>query len=214
MLREHRLSVHWLQELQLTGPRVQARWLWCSRLSCSVACGVFQCQRANPCPLHWQADSYPPGKSKQFYFTRNFFLVSSQHGGSNSALWGHTEPGTPCVKRAFQNISFPWETSPCVSDTLLPPVIPWFWDLSQPTVLSMEPFHLPPSLTKTGTQDSQNSPWTRPQPPALSQLTSKGRGDLPVVCHITLSQPVRSRELGLLCLETFFISPRTKQRNR
>ena len=107
LLREHRLSVHWLQELQLTGPRVQARWLWCSRLSCSVACGVFQCQRANPCPLHWQADSYPPGKSKQFYFTRNFFLVSSQHGGSNSALWGHTEPGTPCVKRAFQNISFP-----------------------------------------------------------------------------------------------------------
>ena len=27
------------------------------RLSCSAACGIFQDQGANPCPLHWQADS-------------------------------------------------------------------------------------------------------------------------------------------------------------
>ena len=26
---------------------------------CSVACGIFPNQRLNPCPLHWQADSYP-----------------------------------------------------------------------------------------------------------------------------------------------------------
>lgn len=51
--------------------------------------------------------------------------------------------------------------------------------------------------------------WAHPQTLALTQLTSKGRGDLPVICHITLSQPVRSRELGLLCLETFFNPPRT-----
>ena len=29
------------------------------RLSCSKACGIFPDQRSNPCPLHWQADSYP-----------------------------------------------------------------------------------------------------------------------------------------------------------
>ena len=28
-------------------------------LSCSVACGVFPDQGSNPCPLHWQAASYP-----------------------------------------------------------------------------------------------------------------------------------------------------------
>ena len=27
--------------------------------SCSVACGIFLDQGANPCPLHWQADSQP-----------------------------------------------------------------------------------------------------------------------------------------------------------
>ena len=28
-------------------------------LSCSSACGIFPNQGLNPCPLHWQADSYP-----------------------------------------------------------------------------------------------------------------------------------------------------------
>ena len=28
------------------------------RLSCSVACGIFQDQGSNPCPLQWQTDSY------------------------------------------------------------------------------------------------------------------------------------------------------------
>ena len=28
-------------------------------LSCSQACGIFLDQESNPCPLHWQADSYP-----------------------------------------------------------------------------------------------------------------------------------------------------------
>ena len=27
--------------------------------ACSEACGIFLDQGANPCPLHWQADSYP-----------------------------------------------------------------------------------------------------------------------------------------------------------
>ena len=28
-------------------------------LSCSMACGIFLDHRLNPCPLHWQVDSYP-----------------------------------------------------------------------------------------------------------------------------------------------------------
>ena len=28
-------------------------------LSCSTACGIFPDQGSNPCPVHWQADSYP-----------------------------------------------------------------------------------------------------------------------------------------------------------
>ena len=28
-------------------------------LGCAVACGIFPNQGLNPCPLHWQADSYP-----------------------------------------------------------------------------------------------------------------------------------------------------------
>ena len=30
------------------------------RLSFSAACGIFPDQGLNPCPLRWQADSYPP----------------------------------------------------------------------------------------------------------------------------------------------------------
>ena len=29
-------------------------------LSCPEACGIFLNQGSNPCPLYWQADSYPP----------------------------------------------------------------------------------------------------------------------------------------------------------
>ena len=38
-------------------------------LSCSVARGIFSDQGSNPCPLHWQADSYPlshQGSPKQW----------------------------------------------------------------------------------------------------------------------------------------------------
>ena len=36
-------------------------------LSCSVACGIFPDQGSNPCPLHWQADS--------FFFFFNFIAT-------------------------------------------------------------------------------------------------------------------------------------------
>ena len=29
------------------------------RLSCFMECGIFLDLGSNPCPLHWQADSYP-----------------------------------------------------------------------------------------------------------------------------------------------------------
>ena len=42
-----------------------------SGLSCSRACGIFQNQGSNPCPLHWQLDSYPldhQGSPRIIYF--------------------------------------------------------------------------------------------------------------------------------------------------
>ena len=41
---------------ELAGSAVVTR-----RLSCPKACGIFTDQGLNPCPLHWQADSYPLG---------------------------------------------------------------------------------------------------------------------------------------------------------
>ena len=38
------------------------------RLSCSAACGIFPVQGLNPCPLHWQADSF-------FFFQNNMHLL-------------------------------------------------------------------------------------------------------------------------------------------
>ena len=44
-----------LQKSQLLGSRAQL--LWCTRLSCAKACGIFPDQGSNPCPLRWQVDS-------------------------------------------------------------------------------------------------------------------------------------------------------------
>ena len=35
------------------------QWLQPTGFSYSEACGIFLDQGLNPCPLHWQADSYP-----------------------------------------------------------------------------------------------------------------------------------------------------------
>ena len=37
------------------------------RISCSPACGIFQDQRSNPCPLHWEhgvLTTEPPGRNE------------------------------------------------------------------------------------------------------------------------------------------------------
>ena len=50
-------GLQWLRarELKLSGCSV------CG-LSCSLACGILLAQGSNPCPLYWQADSYPLGE--------------------------------------------------------------------------------------------------------------------------------------------------------
>ena len=56
-------------------------------LSCSRACGIFPDQRSNPCPLHWQADSYhlSPGKFEVIFqsLTVSLYFVA----------WGEVCPG-------------------------------------------------------------------------------------------------------------------------
>ena len=45
--------------LRSTGSRRAGSVAVAHRPSCSAACGIFPDQGANPCPLHWQADSQP-----------------------------------------------------------------------------------------------------------------------------------------------------------
>ena len=40
-------------------PGTQASVVVAQKLSCPMACGIFQDQGSNPCPLHWQVNSYP-----------------------------------------------------------------------------------------------------------------------------------------------------------
>ena len=51
-------------------------------LSCSAACGIFLDQGSNPCPLNWQADSYPlchQGSPDKGLFKKLRFLDFNQH---------------------------------------------------------------------------------------------------------------------------------------
>ena len=55
--------------------------------SCSTACGIFQDQGSNPCPLHWQADSQPlrhQGSPVAFSYLN--IIPSSILPGSSQAL--------------------------------------------------------------------------------------------------------------------------------
>ena len=54
IIAEQRLQAHRLQQLQHMGSVVEVHGL-----SCSEARAIFLDQGLNPCPLHWQADSYP-----------------------------------------------------------------------------------------------------------------------------------------------------------
>ena len=52
-------SLWWLPLLQSMGLESTGSVVTARGLSCSSACGIFLDQGSNPCPLHWQADSYP-----------------------------------------------------------------------------------------------------------------------------------------------------------
>ena len=65
------------------------------RLSCSIACGIVLDQGSNPCPLHWQADSYPLyhwGNPKKYDFklqlvTTAMSFHSNQTSVTLSSYW-------------------------------------------------------------------------------------------------------------------------------
>ena len=66
LVAEHRLQAHGFQQLQHLASVVAAQALQSTGsvvvahgLSCSMSCGISLDQGWNPCPLHWQADSYP-----------------------------------------------------------------------------------------------------------------------------------------------------------
>ena len=82
-------SLWWLLLLQSTDSGCSgfstcstwAQWLWFTGLvALSATCGNFRDQGSNPCPLHWQADSYPlyhQGKPK----------VEIKYDCASCALW-------------------------------------------------------------------------------------------------------------------------------
>ena len=70
----HRLLILVLLSLQSMGSRVR-------RLSCPAACGFFPEQGSNPCPLHWQADSYFFGCARSSLLHR-LSLVAESRGHS------------------------------------------------------------------------------------------------------------------------------------
>ena len=67
LLRHTGFSLRWLLLLRSTGSKLTNElqlWLtgsvvWHTGFICSGPCGIFLDQGLNPCPLRWQADSYP-----------------------------------------------------------------------------------------------------------------------------------------------------------
>ena len=66
-------SLQWPFLLQFLGLVAVIR-----EFGCSMACGIFPDQESNPCPLHWQADSYPlyhQGSSILWFCNSLYFLT-------------------------------------------------------------------------------------------------------------------------------------------
>ena len=77
-----RASVVVVHRLSSCGSRALER-----RLSCSAACGIFSDQGSNPCPLHWQADSFFFFLILFIYFWLRCIFVAA-HGHSLVAASG------------------------------------------------------------------------------------------------------------------------------
>ena len=99
------------------------------RLSCSAACGIFLDQGSNPCPLHWQADSFffflaggflttvPPGKSLNLIlsYSKTVVLTTIYHEASHHC----TGRGATCNQGKLRRFLVVWSTcrsQPCLCD--------------------------------------------------------------------------------------------------
>ena len=66
--------------LRSTGSRHSGSAIVAHGPSRSVACGILPDQGANPCPLHWQADSQPlrhQGSPRRPLLLKSFFFLTS-----------------------------------------------------------------------------------------------------------------------------------------
>ena len=59
LVSERRLQGPWASVVVALGLQNADSVVVVHRLSSSASCGIFLNKESNPCPLHWQADSYP-----------------------------------------------------------------------------------------------------------------------------------------------------------
>ena len=85
------LTISWLLLLRSTDSRRAGSVVVAHGPSCSAACGIFPDQGANPCPLHWQADSQPlrhQGSPPSFDFNLECFAPAPAEFGVQAGVEG------------------------------------------------------------------------------------------------------------------------------
>ena len=91
-------SLWWLSLLWSTGSSVWASVVVARGLSCSTVRGILPDQGSNPCPLHWQADSFFFYKFIYFWLcwvfvaARGLSLVATSGGYSSLRCAGFSSP--------------------------------------------------------------------------------------------------------------------------
>ena len=106
------------------------------RLSCSKSCGIFPDKGSNPCPLHWQADSYPlyhqgsPSLTIEgFQFLScfkcqhhllSFVSLILSHTCMHMCRWTHTHTHTP-----LQPNCSPYQSFQCHTQSSLHGYLEW-----------------------------------------------------------------------------------------
>ena len=89
------------------------------RLSCSRACGIFPNWGSNPCPLHWQVDSFLLTTQEVLHHRIFFFLIVSvklYHSRKQIFLRRKTTLLTTTLTKGSQPLhaSLPGQVSPCL----------------------------------------------------------------------------------------------------
>ena len=76
------------------------------RHSCCLACGIFPDQRLNPCPLHWQVNSYPlhhqRSPRKLFFCPQkdmNWFSAVPGSSDGKASAYNARDPGLIRVRK-------------------------------------------------------------------------------------------------------------------